>query len=127
MQLGTLRPLLLLGGVAGALVRWGVGHSLNEQASNFPWGTLAVNLVGCGLLGYFVTTKPSQRHLAVTIGFCGGLTTFSTLMVELVRKSQSQQLADGLSYLLLSLGGGGIAFLLGRMIGLDPSPRTESA
>ena len=116
MQLGALRPLILAGGAAGALVRWLIGSGLDDRASNFPWGTFAVNIVGCALLGHFLTSSPGTRRDALTIGFCGGLTTFSTLMVELIRKSESNQLGDAFVYLLLSLTLGIAAFLAGRRL-----------
>ena len=54
----------------------------------FPWGTLAVNVVGCFLIGVFSSRSgdeggmsPSVR-LLFTTGFCGGFTTFSTFVNE---------------------------------------------
>ena len=54
---------------------------------SFPWATLAVNLLGCLLIGFFTGTAASghlhaQWKLVLVTGFCGGFTTFSTFMNE---------------------------------------------
>ncbi len=68
--------LVAVGGAAGALVRFLVAVALPGRRA-----TLAVNVVGSGLLGALVQSSPSVLAL-VGIGFCGGLTTFSTFAVE---------------------------------------------
>ncbi len=74
-----------LGGAAGSMLRWAVGRWLNV---GFPWGTLAVNVVGCivvgllfGLIERGQLSSPAVRVLLVA-GFCGGFTTFSAFMGE---------------------------------------------
>jgi CrcB protein len=89
--------LVMLGGAVGSATRyatdrWVQGH----HRLRFPLGTLAVNLVGCFVLGVIaggVAQSGWSPHVQslVGIGFCGGLTTFSTFSVELVT-----QLRDGL-------------------------------
>ena len=54
---------------------------------SFPWGTFAVNIIGCLLIGLFTGIAasghlPAQWKLVVVTGFCGGFTTFSTFMNE---------------------------------------------
>lgn len=76
------------GGVAGAALRWAVVARLG--AGQFPWRVLAVNVAGSLLLGVLLAEEwshPSLRlglHDAGAIGFCGGLTTFSTFAFEVV-------------------------------------------
>ena len=53
----------------------------------FPWGTFAVNIIGCLLIGLFTGIAasghlPAQWKLVLVTGFCGGFTTFSTFMNE---------------------------------------------
>lgn len=78
-----------VGASAGALLRWWFGVQLNALFPAVPLGTLASNLLGGYLVGlaiaFFATYEaisPEWRLLVVT-GFCGGLTTFSALSVEL--------------------------------------------
>lgn len=78
-----------LGGVFGALARYFLSVPLNSGGW-FPVGTLAVNLIGCFLLAFFLTIILEYLDgtcfmvLAVSTGFIGSFTTFSTLSVEAV-------------------------------------------
>ncbi len=81
---------IFLGAGLGALSRWGLGLALNPVFPNLPLGTLAANVLGGLLMGvamalfaHFETLSPAIR-LAVTTGFLGGLTTFSTFSAEIV-------------------------------------------
>jgi CrcB protein len=82
--------LVMLGGSLGALSRYGASLlAVKLFGSRFPWGTLAVNLVGCFLIGLAFALaergsglmSPSMRLFFVT-GYLGGLTTFSTFALE---------------------------------------------
>jgi fluoride exporter len=77
---------IFLGGALGALVRAGLAEALPAPGVGWPWATFAVNLVGAALLGYWFTVLPhtQYRRPLLTTGFCGALTTFSTVQVELV-------------------------------------------
>lgn len=81
------RELLLvgLGGFAGSALRYFVGRWF---AVGFPWGTLVVNISGCLVIGLVYAlaergnlSSPALR-LLLTVGFCGGFTTFSAFMSE---------------------------------------------
>lgn len=82
-----LRSILIvgLGGFAGSVLRYLAARFLN---TNFPWGTMLVNIAGCLLVGIFYgmiergdIASPEVR-LLLTVGFCGGFTTFSAFMNE---------------------------------------------
>jgi CrcB protein len=82
--------LVMLGGSLGALSRYGASLlAVKLFGSRFPWGTLAVNLVGCFFIGLAFALaergsglmSPSMRLFFVT-GYLGGLTTFSTFALE---------------------------------------------
>ena len=83
---------IAIAGALGALSRWGI--SLAGQAafgSSFAWGTLIANVLGCFLLGFLmhvglVSDKiPPSLRTAITVGFLGALTTFSTFSFETVK------------------------------------------
>jgi fluoride exporter len=80
-----LNNLLLvgLGGAIGSMLRYLLQKNLS---SGFPYGTLAVNVSGClliGLLwGVFSKDLDQQRRLLLVTGFCGGFTTFSAFTQE---------------------------------------------
>ncbi|MBL7214358.1 MAG: fluoride efflux transporter CrcB [Phycisphaerae bacterium] len=78
-------------GALGALSRWGIslaGYRL--FGTGFAWGTLIANVLGCFLLGFLmhlclVSDKISDTlRMAITVGFWGALTTFSTFSYETV-------------------------------------------
>ena len=78
------------GAFLGAVARWGLGGALNPIFPTVPLGTLAANLIGgfvmgvaMGVFGQF-ESLPVDIRLAVTTGFLGGLTTFSTFSAETV-------------------------------------------
>ena len=110
-------PLVAVGGAAGAFARWALLAAATPP--QFPWPTLLVNLVGCGLLGILMgrRTRPSTLLLVGT-GLCGGLTTFSTFAVEVADLVRHDDGALGLAYLVASVVGGLAAFRGGRSAGM---------
>ncbi len=96
--------LVVLGGGIGALTRYGVSLlAVNLFGPRFPWGTLAVNLSGCFLIGVACALAernspwmpPAMSAFFVT-GFLGGLTTFSTYAFETTRAAGAGDHADAL-------------------------------
>ncbi len=83
--------LVLIGGAVGAPLRYLADQLVSARtASTFPWGTLAVNVVGSLVLGLTVGAVssaggPSWVLSLVGTGACGALTTFSTFSFETVR------------------------------------------
>ncbi len=78
--------LVVLAGGLGAVVRWGVAHTIPDL-HGLPVSTALVNVVGAFLLGLVVgseaTTIIGLDREVVTLGLLGGLTTFSTWMVDI--------------------------------------------
>lgn len=88
--------LVALGGAVGAPLRFVLDRAVQgRRARDFPWGTLAVNALGCFVLGALVGAGVGGSALAlVGVGFCGALTTFSTFGYE------TYQLIERRSFLL---------------------------
>ncbi|MDX8413000.1 MAG: fluoride efflux transporter CrcB [Mariprofundales bacterium] len=85
-----------IGGAAGAVMRWLIASSIQRLAgTSFPWGTLMVNALGSFLLGFlFVwlierSSSGELLRMAITVGFLGAFTTFSTYSLESIRLLQS--------------------------------------
>jgi CrcB protein len=74
----------------------------------WPWATFVVNVIGAALLGYWFTTLPhtQYRRPLLTTGFCGALTTFSTVQVELVEMLDAGRLPLASIYLVVSVAAG---------------------
>ena len=97
----------------GALVRY--FFSRYNQASKLPLGTLIANLLGCFLIGLLYNHVESKEVYAIlATGFCGGLTTFSTLNDELQRLLSDKKVCY--SYFLLTYLGGFLAIFLGILL-----------
>ena len=98
----------------GALVRY--FFSRYNQASKLPLGTLIANLLGCFLIGLLYNHVESKEVYAIlATGFCGGLTTFSSLMLDAVKLLDTGRYLSLGIYLFLSIGGGLLlAYVLGR-------------
>jgi len=97
----------------GALVRY--FFSRYNQGSVLPLGTLTANLLGCFLIGLFYNHVESKEvYLILATGFCGGLTTFSTLNDELQKLLSDKKVFY--SYFLLNYLGGLLAIFLGILL-----------
>jgi CrcB protein len=87
----------------------------------FPVHTWAVNVAGCFLLGALLRRADAGRLAprwvdALGVGFCGGLTTFSTLAVEVVELVDGGRAALAAAYVLASVIAGFAAFVAGERI-----------
>jgi CrcB protein len=112
-----------LGGAAGTLARYGVGLASHRYlGEGLPYGTLAVNLAGCFLMGLagFFTLKthavPQFVVVAMTVGFLGGFTTFSAFGNETFRHFEAGRPAIALGNILANVVGGLLAVWLGAWL-----------
>jgi len=111
--------VIAAGGALGTLARYEVSQAVVVSANGFPWATFAVNVVGSLLLGVVITVVaerwPPTRYVLpfAAIGFCGGFTTFSTMVVEAARRGQHGQIGLAGGYLAASLVAGVAAAILG--------------
>jgi CrcB protein len=113
MSVPRLRALsILAGGAVGALARAGVAELLPHGPGEWPWATFAVNLAGAVLLAW-LTTRLSEMvaptrywRFLVGTGFCGALTTFSTLQVETLTLAKDGHAGVAIGYAGSSLAAG---------------------
>lgn len=95
--------LVALGGSIGATMRYLVSDwTAQRWGADFPYGTLIVNVVGCFIIGLFMSlvteriiVSPYWR-LLVTVGFIGGLTTFSSFSYETIKLINDGQMTFAL-------------------------------
>lgn len=111
---------VFLGGGAGAVLRYLTGVlALRYLSVNLPAATFAVNIAGCFILGVLFAVfvdRPevnTSLKLALTAGFCGGLTTFSTFSFEMFEMLKNAQYVQVSVYLILSLAAGLAAVWIG--------------
>ncbi|WP_454850534.1 fluoride efflux transporter FluC [Promicromonospora soli] len=124
--------VVAVGGGIGAAARFVVdGEIRSRHSGGFPWGTFVVNVVGSFLIGVFSTLFLTLTRfgvsdgtawvlqLAVTVGLCGGFTTFSTATVESVRLAQSGRMrlavANTLGTLVVTVAAAGLGVSLGGL------------
>lgn len=115
--------MLALGGALGTIARYEVATRVQMRVpAGFPWGTFAVNVSGCLVMGIVTTllterlvSNPQWRYL-VPIGFIGAYTTFSTFELELFRANTEGAWLIGGAYLLGSVLAGYIALWLGVIL-----------
>lgn len=102
--------LIFLGGGAGAALRyWMQGVVYGRTGTDFPYGTLAVNVLGCLVIGFLMISL-EERFLAVpslrlflTIGVLGGFTTFSSFSYETLALARDGETARALANVGLSV------------------------
>jgi CrcB protein len=91
---------VMIGGALGSAARYLVAGAVQRQfGASFPWGTLAVNLVGCGVIGFLMNQSRIvdgglNARLLLVVGVCGGFTTFSSFgyeTLELLRDGEPQR------------------------------------
>jgi len=114
---------IAMGAVPGALLRFYLTEwSKSRFGNRFPYGTLAINLTGCLMIGFFVAlTKripsyPQELDLLIRTGFLGSYTTFSTYEFDTLTLWRSKQKIAALFYWLGSAFFGVLAVILGMAI-----------
>lgn len=91
--------VISLGGLLGALARFGLGVAFPVAPHAFPWTTFAINVVGCLLLGFIAPLTAGLVRPFVGTGMLGGFTTFSTYILEIHRLVRAEQLPTAVGYL----------------------------
>lgn len=94
--------LISFGAVLGALTRWQLGIWLNPLISQFAFGTLMANVIGCFLIGIALglNLQESSKLLLIT-GFLGSFTTFSAFSAEIGEKLLQEKWWNAIGVFLL--------------------------
>jgi CrcB protein len=102
--------LVALGGAVGSVCRYLVGvWTLRWFGPSFPWGTLAVNVIGCfaiGLLTEMIARRfdaSAELRLLMVTGLIGGFTTFSAFSLDAISLYERGATAAAASYVLASV------------------------
>lgn len=111
---------VFIGGGTGAVLRYLAGVlAVKVLHVHLPLSTFVVNIAGCFVLGFLFAlfvSKPEINpalKLALTAGFCGGLTTFSTFSFEMFEMLKNAQYMQVSVYLVSSLTVGLLAVWIG--------------
>ena len=112
--------LIGIGGALGAVSRYGIGMFIHRKLGHgFPHGTLAVNVIGCliiGLLFHIIESTDESHRLwrsGMITGFLGALTTFSAFGFETVKCFQQGNPVAGAMNVALNVTAGVIAVCVG--------------
>jgi fluoride exporter len=113
---------IFVGGALGTLVRAALAEAFPHPPTAWPWPTFAVNIVAAFLLGYFVTRLQerlplsSYRRPLLGTGLCGGLSTFSTMQVEILNMLDAHAWGLALGYIAASVAAGYAAIYLATAV-----------
>lgn len=112
-----------IAGFFGSIARYAVSGAVSRVNETFPWGTFAVNISGSFMLGFLVAAfahrfvvHPDLR-IAVTVGFLGAYTTFSTFALETFEFAETRAWGWATTNVILSIAAGLAAVWLGTLAG----------
>jgi fluoride exporter len=111
--------LVFVGGGLGSMLRYAFTKVIKPETGLWSWPTLSANLLACFILGSvtgFLLVQRSAKGWETPLlmaGFCGGLSTFSTLIAELQGHFTQSHYSKLFFYLLVSLVLGWMVFVLG--------------
>ena len=115
---------LIVGGVVGTVARYVLAGAVYQVlGTNFPYGTLAVNLTGCFVIGFLAALAEekfllsSNARLLLMAGFCGAFTTFSTFILETANLIKDGETLRAFINVAVSVIIGFMIFRLGVLIG----------
>ena len=109
---------IFAGGAIGTLARAALAQAFPHAATAWPWPTFGVNIAAAFLLGYFVTRLQERLPLSgyrrplLGTGLCGGLSTFSTMQVEILKMLSAHAWGLAAGYTAASVGAGYVAIHL---------------
>lgn len=109
-----------IGGAVGAVAR-GLTCSLFDKfwKRSFPLAVFLINILGCAIIGLVseLHSMNTGLSLAITTGFCGGFTTWSTFASQTLKLTMKKEYAVAIASVAANHIFGGIAAYLGHLIG----------
>lgn len=114
--------IVFLGGGVGSIIRYIISQTFAHPKYSFPWPTLVANFLGCLIIGILLglairnDSARSELYLFAVVGFCGGLTTFSTFSAESLHLIKSGNLLSFFIYTALSIISGLSAVVVGNFL-----------
>ncbi len=119
--------LVFIGGGLGSAARYGLSGAVHRTlGSQFPYGTMTVNVIGCFLIGLLLSLSTDRSvigpdlRLFLALGFLGGFTTFSSFSYETIQLFRDGQnfnaLANVFSTTLICLSGTWIGSIVGKQL-----------
>jgi len=115
---------LIIGGATGTVARYVLaGATYRIFGTGFPYGTFAVNLIGCLILGFLASFTErklfldANLRLLLMVGFCGAFTTFSTFILETANLIRDGESTRAFLNVLLSVVIGFIVLRIGILLG----------
>ena len=114
--------LVFFGGGIGSSIRFIVTKYFNKNLISFPIGTSISNLVGCFIIGLLIAyydrndIPKKDVFLFISVGFCGGLTTFSTFMLDIFEMLKNENYQNIIPYFSVNFFLGLISIALGFLI-----------
>ena len=101
-----------IGGAIGSVARFWFGNVVAATVGTaFPWGTLMINVLGSFVIGFFSALTgmgdrfplPPEARIFVTVGLCGGFTTFSAFSLQMVEMARNGQTGRAALYVAASV------------------------
>ncbi len=101
---------IFTGGGIGSILRYLIDNQLKQFNLSFPIGIFFINILGCFIMGflfslflYKYTNINNILKIGLTVGFCGGFTTFSSFSLQIFELYQKGEFTNCIIYLLLSV------------------------
>jgi fluoride exporter len=120
-----------IGSALGGIARYGLTRLTLSFSGTFPWGTVAVNVIGCFIMGFVGTLALSSGRFAIPegvrlflmVGICGGFTTFSSFSLDTFAMARTGDWFRAAANITLSVGLCFFSVALGHMLASQSAAR----